>query len=192
MMEDGILGNDFAMEFSYRFKKAKKDKGYTYAEISKQTGISQQGLNRYSQGQSIPTFDNAIRLSRVLGVSLDWLAYGDTEHNDSSITLYDVYKAIETIQKADTHSSVEVKRENDKETIQVLIRDEQVIKTWEGITERTHVVSSTEDLAKKFENDYHNVVIIDSDFRAFLKEQLSKEIEKAKSTKILTWESHDE
>ena len=111
------LNDDMNHSFAVRFKEAKEKSGLTYSEIAKQIGVTQQALNRYAQGQSLPTFDNAVKLSIVLGVSLDWIAYGlQTANNDP--TVYDIVSAIDTIKNGDPQAEIQVSeaRDNDKDT----------------------------------------------------------------------------
>ena len=73
--------------WSYRLKSACADKGLTYAEIARSTGISEDSINKYAQGAvDQPRGTTMDILARVLGVSKLWLLYGIDETSDQQTT----------------------------------------------------------------------------------------------------------
>lgn len=61
-----------------RIKKCVLSKG-TYEEISEKTGIGVRTLVRIATGKSEPKFSDIIEISNVTEVSIEWLAYGDSQ-----------------------------------------------------------------------------------------------------------------
>lgn len=63
--------------WSHRLKSASADKGLTYAEIARLTGISEESINKYAQGAvDQPRGTTMDVLAKALGVSKLWLLYG--------------------------------------------------------------------------------------------------------------------
>lgn len=50
--------------------------GWSQAELSRRTGISRQSWNNAETGDERISVDNAIKLCRVTGVTLDWIYRG--------------------------------------------------------------------------------------------------------------------
>ena len=48
-----------------QFKQLLIEKHLSYNDISKLTGISERALIRYANGQSVPNFENAIKILKV-------------------------------------------------------------------------------------------------------------------------------
>lgn len=62
--------------FSDRFKQARLNAGVSIASIAKDMGISAQSVYGWAEG-SIPKAERIERLADLLGVSLQWLAFGE-------------------------------------------------------------------------------------------------------------------
>lgn len=60
-------------EFPSRLKKAREGRGLTQAELGKEAGLPSTTLSHFESGSRKPSFDNLRRLTRVLGVSTDYL-----------------------------------------------------------------------------------------------------------------------
>lgn len=71
-------------QFPERLRKARTSRSYTQAQLAERCGVSSQQIWRWEAGKSVPELDNAIEISRVLSVSLDWLI-----GKDSANTLID-------------------------------------------------------------------------------------------------------
>lgn len=64
--------------FANRFKQARINAGVSIASIAKEMGISVQSVYGWAEG-SIPKAERIERLAELLGVSLQWLAFGEGE-----------------------------------------------------------------------------------------------------------------
>lgn len=64
---------------SYRLRALRDDNGLTVADMAERTGIPKRTLDKYMlrSNPSLPGFDALISLSKGLGVSLDWLVFGE-------------------------------------------------------------------------------------------------------------------
>lgn len=60
-----------------RIRELRKQKGYTLDEFSNMLGIARATLGFWEQGKFQPSNDMLIRLSRIFGVSVDYLLGGD-------------------------------------------------------------------------------------------------------------------
>ena len=64
--------------FGERLKACRKAKGWTQVNLSRATGIPQADLCRIEGGyRPCPSADRALRVAHALGVSVEWLVFGD-------------------------------------------------------------------------------------------------------------------
>lgn len=60
-------------KYSFNLKEVRKSKNITQVELEEKTGIPQQMISRYENGNNIPQLDTAAMIADALGVSLDEL-----------------------------------------------------------------------------------------------------------------------
>ncbi|MBS0225741.1 MAG: helix-turn-helix transcriptional regulator [Proteobacteria bacterium] len=60
-------------EFPARLKEAREKRGLTQAGLSKEAGLPSTTISHFESGSRKPSFDNLRRLTKVLGVSTDYL-----------------------------------------------------------------------------------------------------------------------
>lgn len=65
-----------AREFGVRLTQLRERLGLSMTQLASYSGIDYMQVSRYEKGQGFPSLDSAIRLSRVLKVSLDQLVTG--------------------------------------------------------------------------------------------------------------------
>ncbi|HEU4886845.1 MAG TPA: helix-turn-helix transcriptional regulator [Thermoanaerobaculia bacterium] len=63
-------------EFGVRLARFRNASGLSITQLAKQAGIDYMQVSRYEKGAHLPTLDNAIRIARVLRITLDQLATG--------------------------------------------------------------------------------------------------------------------
>jgi transcriptional regulator with XRE-family HTH domain len=63
-------------EFGVRLTRAREQRRLSITELARQIGVDYMQISRYEKGQSLPSFETAIRLANILQVSLDVLASG--------------------------------------------------------------------------------------------------------------------
>ena len=66
------------MSFAKRFEEARERAGLSVASLSKRLGVSPQSVYLWQQG-SVPKAARLRELADLLGVSLQWLVYGNEE-----------------------------------------------------------------------------------------------------------------
>jgi transcriptional regulator with XRE-family HTH domain len=59
------------MTFGELIRQARRDLGLTQGEVAKECGISQALICQYEQGRYKPLLENALKLCKYLGISLD-------------------------------------------------------------------------------------------------------------------------
>ena len=65
-----------AREFGVRLTQYRRRLRLSVTELANQSGVDYMQISRYEKGQTLPSLDTAIRLTRVLQVSLDELLTG--------------------------------------------------------------------------------------------------------------------
>ncbi|MCU0912419.1 MAG: helix-turn-helix domain-containing protein [Rhodobacteraceae bacterium] len=67
------------LDVSARLRALREENGWTVADMAERTGIPKRTLEKYMlrTGGSLPGLDALVSLSRGLGVSLDWLVFGE-------------------------------------------------------------------------------------------------------------------
>jgi len=66
------------MSFGKRLLEVRKQKGFSQADLAKMLNSKAPVIGRYERGEATPSVEVALKLSKLLGVSLDYLA-GKTE-----------------------------------------------------------------------------------------------------------------
>lgn len=59
--------------FGAKLKKARKDAGFTQKEVEKKTGIKQDAISKYENGEREPSIETLGILCDLYFVSADWL-----------------------------------------------------------------------------------------------------------------------
>lgn len=75
--QDVIYYIRFSMNFAENLRNELEYQGMQVKELAEKTGLSVNTLNKYRPGSIVtPTVDNALKIAKVLNVSLDFLATG--------------------------------------------------------------------------------------------------------------------
>ncbi len=67
------------MTFGEKLHKLRKEKGWTQEELASQINISRQALSKWEQGNALPDTENVLQISRIFGVSTDYLLHDEFE-----------------------------------------------------------------------------------------------------------------
>lgn len=67
------------MTFGEKLQRLRKAKGWTQEDLAAQISISRQALSKWEQGTVIPDTENVLQISRIFGVSTDYLLNDDYE-----------------------------------------------------------------------------------------------------------------
>ena len=65
------------MDIAARIRELRNSIGLTQAQLAKEAGVTPQHISRLEVGQVAPSLNLLVRLSRRLGVSVDYLLTGD-------------------------------------------------------------------------------------------------------------------
>lgn len=87
------------MELKLKLKALMHQKGLNGQKLAKLSQVSDSEISRILQGKSRPGLDNALRLARALGVSLDYLADDKLDVEPTDSLSADERKAMSIIQK---------------------------------------------------------------------------------------------
>lgn len=68
-------------------RTARDAQGLTLDQLAEATGIDRATLNRYELGRQAPSFDRGLLVARVLGVSLDSIARGESDTGRAACAL---------------------------------------------------------------------------------------------------------
>lgn len=77
------------MTFGEKLQKLRKAKGWTQEELAAQISISRQALSKWEQGTVIPDTENVLQISRIFGVSTDYLLNDDYQ-SDADIPVVQI------------------------------------------------------------------------------------------------------
>jgi len=89
-------------DFGQRVRKLRIERGMNQTTLARKVGIHYINLSRYEKGKSSPMGDTLARLSRVLGVSMDYLVFGPgaVNHMEDG-ELFVLFKRISTLPPED-------------------------------------------------------------------------------------------
>lgn len=59
--------------FPSRIKKARLDAGYTQAQVTEQTSVSQSDLSKYENGKLEPSLETLGILAQFYNININWL-----------------------------------------------------------------------------------------------------------------------
>lgn len=88
------------MSFAKRFEEARERAGLSVSSLSKQLGVSPQSVYLWQQG-SVPKAGRLKELAEILGVSLQWLVYG----NESPHSISDAQNGIVVVPQLNIEAS---------------------------------------------------------------------------------------
>ncbi len=72
------------MNLAEKITSLRKQKGWSQEELASQLGISRQSISKWESGSSIPDIENIIFLSKIFGVSTDYLLKNDDALNEEA------------------------------------------------------------------------------------------------------------
>lgn len=73
------------MSIGERIRQARKDRGYTQAELAAAVGITRGACGQWERGYTTPSVDHLVRIAVTLTIRFEWLATGrgDREYDPS-------------------------------------------------------------------------------------------------------------
>lgn len=79
-------------EIGKRLRLIREKKGITQAELGEKLGIQFQHVSKYERGETVPTWENLIKLAELYDVNINWLLTGKGSMFLSPLT-YSVHEA---------------------------------------------------------------------------------------------------
>ena len=70
------------MIFANKLIQLRKKNGWSQEELAEQMDVTRQSVSKWESAQSIPDYEKMIRLSHLLGVSIDYLLKDEMEEED--------------------------------------------------------------------------------------------------------------
>ena len=65
------------MEIGERLQQLRKEKGISQEKLAEQLHVTRQAVSKWETGQSYPDLDNLGALSKLYGVTADYILYGE-------------------------------------------------------------------------------------------------------------------
>jgi len=85
------------MGLGERIRLKRESLGLTQAELGEKLGVGPNQIGAIESGRTAPSYKVFTSLAPVLGVSLDWLAYGDSGTATTKIKSYEHAKLVRLI-----------------------------------------------------------------------------------------------
>ena len=76
--------NNNRYEFGHRLRAARKNKGLSGYKLAMMLDVESPNITHWENGRNYPGIDKLIRLSEMLGVSIDWLLMGQEVNHDQA------------------------------------------------------------------------------------------------------------
>jgi len=93
------------MNFAENLKDLLDSKEIEVKELAHGTGISKNTLDNYLSGQkSIPNAENAVKIAKFLGTTVEYLVTGDFEETSPSLEISKIVKNLYRLNKSDFES----------------------------------------------------------------------------------------
>ncbi len=97
------------MSFSENLRDLLDYKGIELKELSAGTGISKNTLDNYLSGQkSLPNIENGVKIAKFLGVSAEYLVYGNSFVLESQDYLEKIVSNLKKLNKTDFFSMANI------------------------------------------------------------------------------------
>ena len=75
------------MIFADKLIALRKKEGWSQEELAQQLNVSRQSVSKWEGAQSVPDLDKIVQLSRIFGVSTDYLLKDELEEQESAPSL---------------------------------------------------------------------------------------------------------
>ena len=84
------------MNISEKIRTLRKSKGMSQEELAGQVNISRQAVSRWENGTALPDADNIVQLSKLFGVTTDYLLMDSYESDEDSPKIKENNKILHT------------------------------------------------------------------------------------------------
>ena len=108
-----------------KIQQLRKDNGMSQEELASKLTLSRQAISKWELGESVPDTENVVQLSKLFGVTTDYLLYDDYEENKiNSITDRDAESiSEENIDENDAspEKSINIKTRIEKHRVWIIV-----------------------------------------------------------------------
>lgn len=88
------------MTFGEKLQKLRKEKGLSQEQLATQISVSRQALSKWELGTAIPDTENALRISKLFGVSIDYLLNDEYESDNDIPAVQNTNETLSTKYKS--------------------------------------------------------------------------------------------
>lgn len=88
------------MTFGEKLQKLRKERGWTQEQLAEQITVSRQALSKWESGTAIPDTENILQISRLFGVSTDYLLHDEYESDGDLPAVHTANTALTAKHKA--------------------------------------------------------------------------------------------
>lgn len=110
------------MSLGQKITKIRKEKKLSQADVASFVGVSRDAISKYERDDIIPSVENANKIAKVLGVSLDYLMSEDDNLEVVDIDMLNRMKEIQRLNEDDKTTVVKI--------IDAFIRDTKTKKAY--------------------------------------------------------------
>lgn len=110
------------MSLGQKITKIRKEKKLSQVDVASYVGVSRDAISKYERDDIIPSVENANKIAKVLGVSLDYLMSEDDNLEVVDIDMLNRMKEIQRLSKDDKNTVVKI--------IDAFIRDAKTKKAY--------------------------------------------------------------
>lgn len=110
------------MSLGQKITKIRKEKKLSQVDVASFVGVSRDAISKYERDDIIPSVENANKIAKVLGVSLDYLMSEDDNLEVVDIDMLNRMKEIQRLPEDDKNTVVKI--------IDAFIRDTKTKKAY--------------------------------------------------------------
>lgn len=110
------------MSLGQKITKIRKEKKLSQVDVASYVGVSRDAISKYERDDIIPSVENANKIAKVLGVSLDYLVSEDDNLEVVDIDMLNRMKEIQRLSEDDKSTVVKI--------IDAFIRDTKTKKAY--------------------------------------------------------------
>lgn len=110
------------MSLGQKITKIRKEKKLSQVDIASYVGVSRDAISKYERDDIVPSVENANKIAKVLGVSLDYLVSEDDSLEVVDIDMLNRMKEIQRLSDEDKSTVIKI--------IDAFIRDTKTKKAY--------------------------------------------------------------
>ncbi len=96
------------MSLGQKITKIRKEKKLSQADVASYVGVSRDAISKYERDDIVPSVENANKIAKVLGVSLDYLVSEDDSLEVVDIDMLNRMKEIQRLSEEDRTTVIKI------------------------------------------------------------------------------------